>query len=96
MAWSWLYVGHSNARADLDKGYDADHPNIDLLRLKNFTMGKKLEDKDITSADFLNRVASLVETMVPFVSRPLPCHATFLFVEEAAPAYSTNLQDLDT
>lgn len=57
-------------RADANevKGYDADHRDIKLLRLKDFTIGRKLSDSDITAADGLQRIAGFIESMVPFVS----------------------------
>lgn len=50
------------------QGYEADHVDIKLLRLKNFTLGRKLEDSEITGADSLRRIADLIGSMVPFVS----------------------------
>jgi hypothetical protein len=50
------------------QGYDADHKDIKLLRLKNFTISRKLVDSEITSADSLERIADLIGSMVPFVS----------------------------
>ncbi|KAL2380681.1 hypothetical protein RJ035_006697 [Blastomyces gilchristii] len=48
------------------KGYDADNKNIDLLRLRSFTISKRLEDKDLLGPKALDRVARTVEIMVPF------------------------------
>lgn len=62
------------------QGYQADHPNIELLRLKNFTIGRKLDDEEITEPGFLGRIAGLVGTMAPFVSAPL-LSAAFQFVK---------------
>lgn len=50
------------------QGYEADHPNIELLKLKNFTVGKKLADEEVVGSQGLQRVADLVSCMVPFVS----------------------------
>ncbi|KAK2782143.1 hypothetical protein FQN52_001077 [Onygenales sp. PD_12] len=50
------------------KGYDADNQNIDLLRLRSFTVGKKLEDKDLLGPEALDRVARIVGIMEPFVT----------------------------
>ena len=50
------------------KGYEADHPEILLLRLRNFTVGKKLEDDKIVGAKGLNNVLALIEVLVPFVT----------------------------
>jgi Conserved hypothetical protein (DUF2461) len=53
------------------QGYDANNPNIELLRLKNFTIGKKLQDKEVVAPGGLDKIAGLVGTMAPFVSSPL-------------------------
>lgn len=58
------------------QGYEADHPNIDLLKLKNFTVGKKLPDEEVVGPRGLQRIADLVSCMVPFVSLP-PSSALF-------------------
>ncbi|KAK2795893.1 hypothetical protein FQN50_009671 [Emmonsiellopsis sp. PD_5] len=50
------------------KGYDADNQNIDLLRLRSFTVSKKLEDKDLLGPEALDRVARIVGILEPFVT----------------------------
>jgi hypothetical protein len=50
------------------QGYDADNPNIELLRLRNFTIGKKISDEEVTSASGLETIVDLIGTMTPFVS----------------------------
>lgn len=50
------------------QGYDADNPNVDLLRLKNFTIGRKLKDEEVAGSGFMDSIAGLVATMTPFVS----------------------------
>ena len=50
------------------QGYEADHPNINLLRLRNYTLGKTLVDEEILGSNPLGRVADIVEALVPFVS----------------------------
>jgi Conserved hypothetical protein (DUF2461) len=54
------------------QGYEADNPNIELLRLKNFTIGTKLKDEEVIGPGCLDRIAGLVGTMSPFVS-PRSC-----------------------
>ena len=49
------------------QGFDADHQEIDLLRLRNFTIGRKLEEAEVTAPDFLERVARLLTCMEPYV-----------------------------
>jgi hypothetical protein len=50
------------------QGYDADNPNIELLRLRNFTIGKKISDDEVTSVRGLDTIVDLIGTMTPFVS----------------------------
>lgn len=50
------------------QGYEANHPNIELLRLKNFTIGKKLKDEEVVGPRCLDRIAGLVGIMASFVS----------------------------
>lgn len=54
--------------ADEIQGYEADNANIELLRLRNFTIGQKVSDQDILSAGGLDRVMELIKVMHPFVS----------------------------
>ncbi|KAF2149602.1 hypothetical protein K461DRAFT_231011 [Myriangium duriaei CBS 260.36] len=50
------------------QGYDKDHPDIALLRLRNFTIGRKLNDDEVSSTGFMERVLELASVMKPFVS----------------------------
>jgi hypothetical protein len=50
------------------QGYENDHRDIELLRLKNYTIGKKLADKDVLAPQALNTICNLLATLVPFVS----------------------------
>ncbi|CAN9178223.1 unnamed protein product [Alternaria alternata] len=52
----------------LSDGYDHDHKDIELLRLRNFTMGRKLTDDEIVGVGGLERVGELVANMVPFIT----------------------------
>lgn len=51
-----------------EQGFDADHPNIDLLRLRNFTMGRKLDDSEILGPNGLEKVISIMKCLKPLVS----------------------------
>lgn len=57
-----------NALKTKPKGYEANHPNIELLKLKNFTIGKRLKDEEIANPEGIETVASLIATMAPFVT----------------------------
>ncbi|KAF2190490.1 hypothetical protein K469DRAFT_559809 [Zopfia rhizophila CBS 207.26] len=50
------------------KGYDNDHKDIELLRLRNFTIGTKLSDEEVVGAKGLDRIAELIGCMVPFIT----------------------------
>ena len=50
------------------RDYDANHEDIELLRLKNFTIGRKLADDEIVGKGAINRVEGLIKDLVPFVT----------------------------
>jgi uncharacterized protein (DUF2461 family) len=50
------------------QGYDADNPNIELLRLRNFTIGKEISDDEVISPNGLDTIVDLICAMTPFVS----------------------------
>ncbi|OJJ55994.1 hypothetical protein ASPSYDRAFT_92193 [Aspergillus sydowii CBS 593.65] len=52
------------------KGYEHDNENIQLLRLRSFTIGKRLPDADLLSPDAQEKITALIGIMEPFVSRP--------------------------
>jgi uncharacterized protein (TIGR02453 family) len=49
------------------KGYDPDHPNIELLKLKDYIVLRKLTDQEVTDAQFNERALAIFKTMTPFV-----------------------------
>ena len=57
-----------NALKTKPKGYDADHPNIELLKLKNFTIGRSLTDEEVADTRVIETVSRLISTMAPFVT----------------------------
>ena len=48
--------------------YAEDHPDIALLRLRNFTIGRKLKDEEVLGPGGLTRIVDLLGTLTPFVS----------------------------
>ena len=50
------------------KGYEANNPNIELLKLKNFTIGKRLKDEEVVDTKFIETVSNVIVTMAPFVT----------------------------
>ncbi|KAH9875014.1 hypothetical protein J1614_004502 [Plenodomus biglobosus] len=58
----------SNALKRNPKDYAHDHKDIELLRLRSFTMGTKLLDHEILGPEGLDRIAKLILSLVPFIS----------------------------
>ena len=52
----------------IEQGYEADHPQIKLLRLRNYTIGKRLTDKEMVGPGTLNKISELIGILEPFVS----------------------------
>lgn len=48
------------------KGYDADHPHIDLLRHKSFIVSSPLKDGEITNGSYKKTALARFEMMKPF------------------------------
>lgn len=53
------------------QGYDSEHPDIDLLRLRNYTIGRDLTDEEVLGENGRSRIADLLAAMQPFVSSSL-------------------------
>lgn len=49
------------------KGYQAENPNIALLRLRSFTIGRKLKDDEVLGPGALKKIADLIGVATPFV-----------------------------
>ncbi|KAI1967084.1 hypothetical protein LOZ58_000578 [Ophidiomyces ophidiicola] len=63
---SFVNQNQENALKTKPKGYDSDNPNIELLRLRSFTINKKLQDREVLGGAALDGIAAVIETMVPF------------------------------
>lgn len=48
------------------KGFDKEHPAIDLLRYKQFIFGRNFTDKEVIQPNFLDQVNQTFRTMRPF------------------------------
>ena len=48
------------------KGFDKEHPNIDLIRKKQFLVGREFTDKEALSDDFLAECNKTFKAMRPF------------------------------
>nr|POE59357.1 hypothetical protein CFP56_24626 [Quercus suber] len=49
-------------------GYAADHPEIELLKLRNYTLGTKIHNEQILGAGGMDFVLKLMTCMKPFVT----------------------------
>jgi uncharacterized protein (TIGR02453 family) len=49
------------------KGYDRDHPEIELLKLKQVTAAHTFSDQEVRSGDFAGQALGLCRTMRPFL-----------------------------
>ncbi|KJR83275.1 uncharacterized protein SPSK_04306 [Sporothrix schenckii 1099-18] len=49
-------------------GYSADHRDIELLKLRNFTMHKKIPDSMFTDPDGQDQLIELLSALTPFVT----------------------------
>ncbi|KAK0122508.1 hypothetical protein ONS95_010736 [Cadophora gregata] len=61
-------MSNMNALKKKPKDFAADHKDIELLKLRNFILRKKISDKDVTSKNFLNLVGNIAEGMEPFIT----------------------------
>lgn len=51
-----------------DQGYEMTHPDIKLLRLRNFTVGKKVDDGMFCRDDAQEKLTDIIRALYPFVS----------------------------
>jgi uncharacterized protein (TIGR02453 family) len=57
---------NEDALKTFPKGYDADHPHIDLLRLKSYAVEKEVSRDQIISPDFMDEVVEYYKLLMPF------------------------------
>ena len=48
------------------KGYEADNPNIDLLKLKQYTIGRDFTDKVVCSKELVGEIVTCYKEALPF------------------------------
>lgn len=48
------------------RGYEKDHPNVDLLRYKQFLVFKQFTDQEVLSSDFVKNANKVFKAMRPF------------------------------
>ncbi|KXH57123.1 hypothetical protein CSAL01_09893 [Colletotrichum salicis] len=57
-----------NALKTKPKGYLVDHRDIELLKLRNFTTSKKVDDKVFTADDAQEQICEIIAAMHPFIT----------------------------
>ncbi|KAI3543852.1 hypothetical protein CABS01_12653 [Colletotrichum abscissum] len=57
-----------NALKTKPKGYLVDHRDIELLKLRNFTISKKVDDKVFTEDDAQEQICEIIAAMHPFIT----------------------------
>ena len=50
------------------QGYPKDHPDIELLRMKQFLAMHELSDKDMLAADLADQIVAMCKAMKPFLT----------------------------
>lgn len=65
---AFIDVNSSDMLKTKPKGYQAENPNIALLRLRSFTIGRKLKDDEVLGPGALKRIADLIGILTPFVT----------------------------
>ncbi|KAL8716170.1 MAG: hypothetical protein Q9220_000075 [cf. Caloplaca sp. 1 TL-2023] len=65
---AFIDQNQENALKTKPKGYDADNPNIPLLRLRNYTLGRKLKDEEVVGPKAPERIAGLMTALMPFIT----------------------------
>ena len=62
--WGDVFVGDEVKTAP--KGFNKEHPAIDLIKKKQYIFTKKYTDKDVLDANFINEVDASFKAIRPF------------------------------
>ena len=57
---------HGDELKTAPAGFDRNHPDIDLIRKKSFTVMRSFKDKEVTDPAFIKHVVSTFEAMRPY------------------------------
>ncbi|KAI0554054.1 hypothetical protein F4679DRAFT_394860 [Xylaria curta] len=57
-----------NALKTKPKGFHPDHRDIQLLKLRNYTIGRQIPEEDILSDNAQEKIMETIQAMVPFVT----------------------------
>jgi uncharacterized protein (TIGR02453 family) len=62
-----LYKGDDIRLSRPPKGYEENNPAIEFIKLKSFLAMQKLNDKELTDKDLVNKITTAFETLQPLV-----------------------------
>ncbi|EPS40546.1 hypothetical protein H072_5615 [Dactylellina haptotyla CBS 200.50] len=65
---SFVERNSEDALKTAPKGYDKAHPDIALLRLKSYTVGKRITDIEILSPNCMDNIVDIIRELEPFVT----------------------------
>ncbi|KAI5370454.1 hypothetical protein Slin14017_G013330 [Septoria linicola] len=68
IAKAFVQSNSGNALKTKPKGYDAGHADIDLLRLRNYTIGRQLTDDEVVGETGKQRIIELLTALQPFIT----------------------------
>ncbi|KAF7536813.1 hypothetical protein G7054_g4233 [Neopestalotiopsis clavispora] len=57
-----------NALKIRPQGFNPEHRDIELLKLRNYTVGRKIKDSDLTSSDAQEKIMAIITPMVEYVT----------------------------
>ncbi|KAK4508021.1 hypothetical protein PRZ48_001756 [Zasmidium cellare] len=65
---AFVKTNSSSALKTKPKGFPADHPDLELLRLRSYTIGRALSDDEVCGAKGAQRIAELLAAFEPWVT----------------------------
>ncbi|KAI0129397.1 hypothetical protein BJ170DRAFT_616086 [Xylariales sp. AK1849] len=57
-----------NALKTKPQGFHPEHRDIELLKLRNYTVGRKIDDSELTGGDAQDRIMAIIRPMVEYVT----------------------------
>jgi uncharacterized protein (TIGR02453 family) len=61
-----LDINENNSLKSMPRGYEKDHPAIEFLKLKSFTVSQKYDISEVTKKDFVAKMSQKLITLKPF------------------------------
>jgi len=65
---AFLQHNSEDALKKAPKNYPKDHKDIELLRLRSYTIGKRLADEQVLSSDFLEQLTGIFKKIEPLIT----------------------------